>query len=97
MTFAAVEGLSTSCVKLLGITTFRVDQTGKPLASSQPPCGEQKLFLVFERASQGNLLDFLDRHLEGLGTMESWLATVIAIECVANGLSGLHKRGVIHG
>lgn len=86
MTFTALGGFHFGCVKFLGVTSFPVNDDS-----------EKQLFLVFERASEGNLLDFLERRLEGITGAESW-AVILEVLCtIAHGLANIHNYGIIHG
>ena len=99
MTFTAVMGLSTNCVKFVGITSLPVDEYGKvllpPQLSNNPP--EEELFLIIERASEGNLLDFLERKLASADETRSWNITVDTLSSIATGVAHLHGSGIIHG
>ena len=82
-----------------GITSLQVDETGTiNLASNGFKSNEEeKLFLVFERASEGNLLDFVEQHLKDVTREESWSIVINAVSCIASGLAELHRRQLTHG
>jgi serine/threonine protein kinase len=97
MTFTAIAGLSVHCVKLVGITSLAVDGHGRVLLPSQSPNSEVELFLIIERASEKNLLDFLERRLEGANEVESWNIIIDILCSIASGISILHDKRIIHG
>lgn len=82
-----------------GITSLQVDGTGTiNLASKGFKSSEEAdHFLVFERASEGNLLDFMEQHLKGVTRGESWFHVIAALRCIASSLNELHQRQLIHG
>ena len=77
------------CVDFLGIvvTGDGIDQTYT---------GRERPFLVFERASEGPLIPFLQLRYKSQTFFDSWEMTLDAIEGVANGLYSLHKHDVLH-
>ena len=82
-----------------GITSLQVDETGTiSLASNGFKSNEEeKVFLVFERASEGNLLDFAEQHLKDATREESWSIVIDALRCIATSLVELHRRQLTHG
>ena len=82
-----------------GITALQVDETGRihlapnGFKSSE----EEKLFLVFERASEGNLLDFVEQRFIDATREESWSIVIAALTSIASGLVDLDRRHVTHG
>ena len=82
-----------------GITALQVDETGTiNLASNGfKSSEEEKLFLVSERASEGNLLDFMDQHLINVTREESWTIVIDALVSIASALNNLHNRQLTHG
>jgi hypothetical protein len=87
-------------VAFYGITSLQVDETGTiNLASNGLKSSEleEDLFLVFERASEGNLLDFVEQHLIDATREESWSIVINAITSIATGLNELHRRQLTHG
>jgi serine/threonine protein kinase len=57
---------------------------------------DRRLLLVFERATEGSLLEYLDRVLPGLSFMQAWDKITGIVSNVANGLNSLHKHNIIH-
>jgi hypothetical protein len=86
-------------VAFYGITSLQVDETGTiNLASNGfKSSEEEKLFLVFERASEGNLLDFVEQHLIDITREESWSIVIDALTSIASCLVELHGRQLTHG
>lgn len=88
-------------MKFLGITTLQVDLSSKIHVTSRVSLagsrGKEKLFLVFERATEGNLLTFVERRFNDLTVAESWNLVVDVLSCVASGLAAVHDRGIAHG
>ena len=68
-----------------GITSLHVDETGTiNLASNELKFSEEeKLFLVFKRASEGNPLDFMVQHLKDVTREESWFIVIDALISLA--------------
>jgi serine/threonine protein kinase len=97
MTFTAVAGFSINCVKLLGITSLPVNEHGRVLLPSPSSDGEVELFLVIERASEGNLLDYLERRFEVATEAESWNIVIDILSSIARGVGNLHDHRIIHG
>lgn len=97
MTFTAVGGFSIHCVKLVGITSFLMNEHWSISSSTHSSDSEAALFLVVERASEGNLLDFVERKLEGASQAESWDFVLDTLCSIALGISNLHDHGIIHG
>ena len=58
--------------------------------------GDHKIFLVFERATQGPVLGFLSRYFVDFAFIECWEQTVSALSGIANGIYTLHKHQVLH-
>jgi hypothetical protein len=84
-------------VTFLGLTTFLVDKIGN-ISTCDEGDDHRNLFLVFERASEGNLLDFEGKHLEGCkGQLDQWSFIVDSLGCIASGLHSVHERNIIHG
>jgi len=85
-------------VAFYGITALQVDETGTiQLASNGFKSSEEELFLVFERASEGNLLDFVEQHFINATREESWSIVIDALRCIASGLVELDRRHLTHG
>jgi serine/threonine protein kinase len=98
MTFTTVLGLSPSCVRFVGIISLPVSEHGKVLPSHlSDGMPEEELFLVIERASEGNILDFLERKLASADDAESWKIVVEVLSSIATGVTHLHGSGIIHG
>ena len=95
-TFTAIGGCSIGCVKFLGIT-FLIKEFESVALSSHLSNGEKELLLVFERASEGNLFDFMERKLDGAFETESWTVVLDTLSSIARGLANLHDHGIIHG
>jgi len=85
-------------VDFYGITELQVDEIGIiHLASNGFKSTEEKLFLVFERASEGNLLEFVEQHFINATREESWSIVIDALTCIASGLNDLDRRHLSHG
>jgi len=85
-------------VAFYGITALQVDETGTiQLASNGFKSSEEELFLVFERASEGNLLDFVEQHFINATREESWSIVIDALTSIASGLVELDRRHLTHG
>ena len=97
MTFTALGGFHFGCVKFLGVTSFPINDSGSIILSPHASDSEKQLFLVFERASEGNLLDFLERRLDGITGAESWTIVLEVLCTIARGLASIHDHGIIHG
>ena len=79
----------------MGVTTL----SGSQHNAIPPVVGhniDRRLLLVFERATEGSLIEYLDRVLPGLSFMQAWDKIIGIVSNVANGLNSLHKHNVIH-
>lgn len=90
-------GFSIGCVKLLGITSFPINEFESVALSSHLSNYEDELFLVFERASEGSLPDFVERELKGTAGTKSWTIVLDTLSSIARGLANIHEHGIIHG
>jgi hypothetical protein len=100
VTYASLGGRAVGCVDFLGIALVhhwpkRMGSGKIPMLSS-PEYGDQKLFLVFERATQGTVLDFMSRQLKDLTFTECWSEVADSLSSIANGINTLHTHGVLH-
>jgi hypothetical protein len=84
-------------VAFYGITSLQVNETGTINLASNGFKSSEELFLVFERASEGNLLDFVEQHLINATREESWSIVIDALTSIASGLVELHRRQLTHG
>jgi len=86
-------------VAFYGITALQVDETGTIHVGSNgyKSSEEEKLFLVFERASEGNLLDFVEQHFINASREEGWTIVIAALTSIASGLVALDRRHIAHG
>lgn len=96
-TYTSLGGKGTNCVKFFGIATF--NRKGKMSIEHDPNSkfeANSKMYLVFERATQGTLLNFLSSHLQGLEFIECWSQVASSLLSIATGIDELHKHGVLH-
>ncbi len=56
----------------------------------------RKLLLVFEQATQGDVLKFLSKHLANSTFIDGWEEVANALSSIANGINSLHEHGVLH-
>jgi hypothetical protein len=56
----------------------------------------RKLFLVFERATRGDILKFLSEQLLGAEFVDGWDQVASALNSIACGIDSLHKHNVLH-
>lgn len=100
-TFTSLAGSAVCCVKFFGIAVLEDGTHSKtkskekfgPQSENQ---GGPKIFLVFERATQGTLPAFLERHLRGVEFVECWDRTADALSSIAVGIKTLHQSHVLH-
>lgn len=98
VTFTALEGHSICCVNFLGISQLWVSQEVALISTRKESAdAEQKLFLVFQRASEGDLLDFMHGQLEILDDTKGWALVTRVLSNIALALDSVHKRGIVHG
>lgn len=102
-TYASLGGGVVCCVKFLGIATFNLNSQDKNKSKMPIEHGheskinaDRKIYLVFEKASQGTLLRFLSSHLQGLDFIKCWDRLVDCLLSIATGINVLHKHGVLH-
>ena len=58
--------------------------------------GSSRILLVFERATQGTIPQFLEKHLSGIDFIESWDRTADVLSSISVGLKTLHRSQVLH-
>jgi serine/threonine protein kinase len=93
LTYLALAGNNVGCVKFLGVTTLsEIEHVDHPIGQN----GGQRLLLVFERATEGSLLEYLDRTLPKLSFLEAWDRIIAIVSNIANGLHSLHRHHIIH-
>jgi serine/threonine protein kinase len=97
MTFTAIGGFHLGSVKFLGITFLPINESGSVTLSSRASESENELFLVFERASEGTLLDFVEQKMRNTSGEESWIFILDNLSAIARGLANLHHHKIIHG
>ena len=79
----------------MGVTALS-DSNHKNISSGVSHKSDRRLLLVFERATEGSLLDYLDKVLPGLSFMQAWEKITGIVLSVATGINSLHKRNIIH-
>jgi hypothetical protein len=97
ITYTALQRQPATCVQFLGISQLRASSDGRVFTSKQSPEVQRQLFLVFRRATEGDLLDFLHCHLKDVNEQSGWLLITSALSNIAAGLAVIHDEGVIHG
>jgi len=55
------------------------------------------VFPIFQRASEGDLLDFINRQMKTLDELQGWALVTEILSSIALGLAAVHRRGIIHG
>ena len=95
-TFTALVGSHTCCVTFLGLTICHVDEDGYFVDKSTSGKAERQLMLVFERASEGNLEEFMEKQLGSFEENQRWPMIIDFLTSIANGLYVIHKHGVAH-
>jgi hypothetical protein len=58
---------------------------------------DQEFALVFDFASEGTSIEYLDKHLESHNAKANWGRICDILGGVADGLRTIHSRNVIHG
>lgn len=103
ITYAGLGGGVSCCVKFLGIATFNLNSQDKnkrkmPIEHGHEPTitADGRIYLVFEKATQGTLLRFLSSHFQGLDFIKCWDRLVDCLLSIATGINVLHKHGVLH-
>ncbi len=89
LTYLALSGNHVGCPEFMGVTTT-------PTLTHEGRTAERRMMLVFERVTEGSLLDYLVKKLPLLPFMEAWHLVVRMISSVANGLDTLHRHNVVH-
>jgi len=85
--YSALAGSASSWVDFYGVTRLPKEFEDSP---SSEPGGV--LCLVFQRATKGNLTDFLKQTT----LKDDWGFVLEALKSIGGGLSDLHKRGIAH-
>jgi hypothetical protein len=91
VTFASLGGNPVGCVNFLGIALVSTPNSKDHTPSMQP-----RLFLVFERATQGSIDTFLQSYLRDVDFITSWDRTISALSSIGTGLVSLHQHQVLH-
>jgi hypothetical protein len=53
-------------------------------------------YLVFRRASEGSVPQFLTKHLKNIDFLNSWLEIVDALSSIGSQILDLHEHKVLH-
>lgn len=81
----ALSGAPAGWIEFYGLTKLR--------SSRQNHSDEEDTFcLVLERATEGNLYEFIVRS----GYEANWEFIILALEGIGNGLNRIHKREIAH-
>jgi hypothetical protein len=91
ITFASLGGRAVGCVQFLGVATVH-----RGLDKDDGSQTRDELFLVFEKATQGTIFDFLSRQLKDVTFVRSWYILIDALTSIAGGISSLHTHRVLH-
>ncbi|KAL2861631.1 kinase-like domain-containing protein [Aspergillus pseudodeflectus] len=91
ITFASLGGRAVGCVQFLGVATVH-----RGLDKDDGSQTRDELFLVFEKATQGTIFDFLSRQLKDVTFVRSWYIVIDALTSIAGGISSLHTHRVLH-
>lgn len=96
--YAGLGGLPTGCVTFHGVVALQPVPTESFASTDQVTkvTHGSKLYLVYDRASEGTILPFLSRQFRTQPFLESWRTVIEALNTVANGLNDLHEHGVLH-
>ncbi|KAI9776085.1 MAG: hypothetical protein M1839_000598 [Geoglossum umbratile] len=82
------------CIELLGVLMTPSREAHNAHNGPISVLQMETLFLVLEFATEGPLINYLERTL--IGQQSDWEAIIQFISDLANGLEGLHNQGVIH-
>ncbi|KAF2971790.1 hypothetical protein GQX73_g1784 [Xylaria multiplex] len=83
-TWFALGGAARSCVKFYGLARVELD-------------GANRLMLVSERATQGSIMEFLEREFKKtLQHSKRWELLGSALSGISSGLGWIHKHNVVH-
>jgi serine/threonine protein kinase len=83
LAYGTLSAKPVGCVKFFGITVLAIDQDESA----------NRLCLVFERASRGTIIDYINEDAKSL----SWFDVVLLFQDIALALArDLHKRGIVH-
>lgn len=93
----ALSGFGTGCINFYGITEIPPDEADfdRPVFGATDK--DKVICLVFERASGGPVLNYLDRQFAcPVDNVTRWKLLILVFEMVANGLITLHDRNIMH-
>lgn len=89
--FTALQGDPVRCIEFYGITRTPKSYHDKEAASCLRP---DTIFLVFEWATKGSLIDYLSENLSGEAT--DWDIILNYMEDLAAGIEGIHGQNIVH-
>ncbi len=99
-TYASLGGTAVGCVKFLGLASILdwpdENNNGKEPSKLPSKSKTRKLLLVFERATQGDVLKFLSGQLTDSPFISGWDQVASALSSIASGINSLHEHGVLH-
>ncbi|KAF2676869.1 hypothetical protein K458DRAFT_177448 [Lentithecium fluviatile CBS 122367] len=93
LTHISLGAQPTGCVPFLGVARLSGVQQEPGKQSSSPT---DKYYLVSELATEGSLMDFLERELQSLPFFQAWDKTITAMSNIGAGLDTLHRHNVLH-
>jgi hypothetical protein len=93
--YKALGGSKGSLVKFFGFTKVAIDSSRK-FHRSGSSNAKETFALVFDYASEGPLLSYLDRALKFDSLMENWMVIHRALYNVAFALRTIHDRDIVH-
>jgi serine/threonine protein kinase len=88
-------GNNVGCVGFMGVTAL-LPTSLYDTETKVTHVNERRLLLVFERATEGSLFEYLGRSLPTMSFLQGWDTSIRFITDVANGLNSLHKHKIIH-
>lgn len=93
----ALSGFETGCISFYGIAEIPADEVDFDRPVFGATNKDKVICLVLERATGGSALDYLDRQFAcPVDNVSRWKLLVRLFEMVANGLTTVHDRNIVH-
>jgi hypothetical protein len=94
--YKALAGNMLGCVEFYGFTKVPIDRSNNICTLSASSLSSFKFALVFDYASEGPLLNHLEKAFQLGQPVGNWKIICDAMHDLANGLRTIHQQGIIH-
>jgi len=94
--YKALAGNMIGCIEFYGFTKVPIDRSNNICTLSASSLSGFKFALVFDYASEGPILNYLEKALQPGQPVGNWKIICDAMHDLANGLRTIHAAGIIH-